>query len=167
MNVPQVCFLILFTLSIPGCAGYQWGNRTLFRNDIRTVHVPVIESESYRRFLGQQLTEAVVKQIELDTPYQIADAALADSFLQCRIVRDLKRFRTLDRFGEPRVLQTNWLVEMKWMDRSGAELSPMQKIQINGSEEFIPEGGQSLTSAQKELIRSLAIQIVGQMESGW
>ena len=73
--------MILFA----GCAGYQVGNQQLFDNRVRSVHVSIVESESHRRFLGQQLTEAIVKQIELDTPLQIADAGLADSFLRCRI----------------------------------------------------------------------------------
>jgi hypothetical protein len=134
-----------------GCAGYQIGNRSLFRGDIRSVHVSIFESDSHRRFLGQQLTEAVVKQIEQDTPLIVADASTADSFLTGRILSELKRPRTLDRFGE----------------RSGVPLIQRQELQINDDIEFIPEGGQSLSTAQRELINRLARQIVGQLETGW
>ena len=159
--------LLAVTLLVAGCAGYQVGNQSFFNPNIRSVHVPIVESESHRRFLGQQLTEAIVKQIELDTPLQIADAAFADSFLRCRITRDRKRQRTLDRFGEPRVLQTEWLVEVDWVDRSGTPLTQRTNLQITDAVEFIPEGGQSLSSAQRELIGKLARQIVGQMEAPW
>ena len=131
------------------------------------MHVPIVESESHRRFLGQQLTEAIVKQIELDTPFQIADAALADSVLNCRIVADRKRPRTQDRFGEPRVLQTEWFVEVEWMDRSGVTLTQFENLRITDEVEFIPEGGQSLATAHRQLIGKIASQVVGQMESRW
>ena len=75
----SVCVLQVALLS--GCAGYQIGNRPLYRPDIRTVHVPVVQSESYRRYLGERLTEAIVKEIELRTPYKVVDEASADSVL--------------------------------------------------------------------------------------
>lgn len=139
----------------------------LFRPDIRTVHIPVFESSSYRRFLGQQLTESVIKQVELDTPLIIANAGFADSVLRGRLVQDRKRARTIDRFGEPRVLQAEWSVEVDWVDRSGNSLMQRQRLRINSAEEFIPEGGQSLTTAQQEVVKKIAQQIVGQMETPW
>lgn len=161
--IGTACFVL-----ISGCAGYQVGNQTLFRNsNIRSVHVPIIESESHRRFLGQQLTEAVVKQIEQDTPLKIADAALADSILRCRIFRDRKRQRSLDRFGEPRVLQIGWRVEVDWVDRSGTPLTQRTNLEISDAVEFVPEGGQSMSSAQQALVSRIARQIVGQMETPW
>ena len=33
-----------------GCAGYHMGNQFLYRNDIRSVHVAIFETDSYRRF---------------------------------------------------------------------------------------------------------------------
>ena len=159
--------LLFLTVSIVGCAGYQVGNRSLFRGDIRSVHVPIVESDSFRQFQGQQLTEAIVKQIEQDTPFAIADAAFADSVLQCRILRDRKRQQTLDRFGEPRVLQTEWQVEVKWVDRSGVPLMEWKKFKITDDAEFIPEAGQSLASAKRDLVHKIARQIVGQMEAPW
>src|SRR5687768_8924245 len=75
----RVAFLVWLTF--PGCAGYQLGQRSLYRPDIRTVHVPVVQSDSYRRYLGERLTEAVVKQIELKTPYKVVGSDSADSVL--------------------------------------------------------------------------------------
>jgi len=157
----------LLIIMMSGCATYQLGNQTLHRADIRTVHVPIFESESHRRFLGQQLTEAVVKQIERDTPIVIADPAFADSFLRGRIVREQKRSQVLDRFGEPRVLSSDWSVEVEWVDRNGTPLMRWKNLTISDAVEFIPEGGQSLASSQRELIQKIARQIVGQMELPW
>ena len=51
-------------LILPGCAGYQLGNANLFVPGIHTVHVPMFQSDTYRRNLSEWLTEAVVKEIE-------------------------------------------------------------------------------------------------------
>lgn len=163
----RLAAVVALAVCMSGCAGYQLGNRMLFRPDIRTVHIPVFESDSYRRFLGQQLTEAVIKQIELDTPLIVANPGFAESVLQGRLVQDRKRPRTIDRFGEPRVLQSQWYVEVDWVDRSGNSLMQRQRLRVSASEEFVPEGGQSLTTAQQEIVKKLAQQIVGQMESPW
>src|SRR6188508_556309 len=80
--------LVTLVLAFSGCAGYQLGNRSLYRPDIRTVHVPMAVSDSYRRHLGEKLTEAVVKEIELKTPYKIVDSDSADSVLSLRLVSD-------------------------------------------------------------------------------
>ena len=150
-----------------GCAGYHAGNQFLYRSDIRTVHVPVFESDSYRRFLGQRMTEAVIKRVELATPLTIADPAVADSFIQGKIIQDVKRVATEDRFDEPRVVQVQWLLEVRWVDRAGTPLMERQLLRLNNDVDFIPEGGQSMATAQQELIDRVARQITGQMETPW
>ena len=64
----SIAFVCLLGLTVLGCTGYQYGNQNLFRPDIRTVHVPIVHSESFRRGLGERLTEAIVKEIELRPP---------------------------------------------------------------------------------------------------
>ncbi|HEY6562999.1 MAG TPA: hypothetical protein VIY86_00755, partial [Pirellulaceae bacterium] len=61
----------MWFLATCGCAGYYLGSPTLYRPDIATIQIPIFESDSYRRFLGERLTEAVVKQVELKTPYKV------------------------------------------------------------------------------------------------
>jgi hypothetical protein len=49
----------LLLLVIAGCAPlnmYQFGTRSLYPADIQTVYVPIFESDSFRRFLGEQLS---------------------------------------------------------------------------------------------------------------
>jgi len=90
--------LVLLT----GCAGYQIGNQTLYPAHIRTVYVPMIESSSFRRNLGERLTEAVVKEIERTTPYKVLGTPNADSVLSARIVGETKRVLIQGRSGDPR-----------------------------------------------------------------
>ena len=168
-STPAVLILIatLFAFCISGCAGYNLGNQHLFRNDIRTVHVPMFESQSDRRFLGQRLTEAVVKRIEDASPLTITDASVANSFLRGKLVRDQKTAITENQFDEPRSIRTAFRVEIDWVDRAGVPLMPRRSVIIDHSVDFIPEGGQSMATAQQEVIDRIAREVVGQMEMPW
>ena len=150
-----------------GCQAYQLGAQSMYRYDIQTVHVAMFESDSYRRFLGQRLTEAVSRQVQQETPYQLASVGSADSFLRGKIVSETKRVRGEDRFDDPRAIEVGFLVEVTWTDRSGVPLMSRQVLRINRDVELVPEGGQSMTTAQQELINHLARQIVDQMEMPW
>ena len=159
---------------LSGCAGYQLGQRSLYRPDIRTVHVPVVQSDSYRRYLGERLTEAVVKEVELRTPYKVVASDTADSVLSIRLVSDSKRVINNNRFSEPRDIETDFFVQASWIDRRGDlimshEDVPAAPLLVNLGQQanFVPEGGQSLVTAQQEAIQKLAQQIVGQMELAW
>jgi hypothetical protein len=166
--------MVLFCLATSGCAGYQLGSRSLYRPDIRTVHVPVIESVSYRRYLGERLTEALVKDIELNTPYTVVGAAEADSILTCRIVSESKRVLAEDRFDQTRDVEADFFVQVSWVDRRGDLIMshndiPVQPLLLNISQSanFVAEGGQSLATAHQEAIYRLADQIRGHMELAW
>lgn len=154
-------------LAIAGCQAYQFGAPTLHRLEIRSVHIPIFESASFRRFLGQRMTEAVVKEIELNTPFTVTSADRADSILTGRIIRDGKRVLVETENDDPRALLTELQVEVTWTDRNGFPLMQRQVLRLSRAVDFIPEGGQSLTTAQQELIERIARQIVGQMEMPW
>jgi hypothetical protein len=173
--LPPSSFLLpLLLLLLPGCAGYQVGHRSLYRPDIRTVHVPVAQSDSFRRYLGERLTEAVVKEIELHTPYKVVGADAADSVLSIRLVSENKRVLAENRFDEPRDVETDFFIQVSWVDRRGDlimshEAVPTTPLLLNISQpsNFVAEGGQSLMTAQQETIDRLATQIRGQMELAW
>src|SRR6266576_327238 len=87
----QFAICILQLLSLSGCIGYHAGTNSLYAADVATVYVPMIESDSYRRDLGERLTEAIVKEIELKTPYKVVSTPDADSILYARLQVDTRR----------------------------------------------------------------------------
>ena len=179
MNDKRATTACLFAASslavfLTGCAGYQIGSPTLYRQDVRTVYVPIFQSDSYRRELGERLTEAVVKRIESVTPYKVVHRPDADTVLSGRIVYDRKRVITEDRFDMPRDLEVSLRVEAAWTDRAGnligsqfAQPLPAPLLTLTTSSHFVPEGGQSYATAQREAIQKMAKQIVEQMEMPW
>ena len=165
------CWAVLAMLAVfmqaGGCSSYHLGNQYLYRSDIRTVHVMIMGSDSYRRYLGQRLTESVIKEVELNTPLTITDPQIADSFVRGRIILDTKRVagKTID--DDPRTLNTSWVVEVDWVDRAGVPLMESQVLQISRDVEFIPEGGQSMSTAQQEIIEQVSRDVVSHMQMPW
>lgn len=157
-----------------GCTGYQLGNATLYNPDIRTIYVPIVRNDTFRHDIGVQLTEALHKAIELRTPYKVIASPSADSTLTCRVTSQAKRTVTEAATDEPRAVETLITIEMTWTDRQGNLLMenrfvPLGELAfyfIQGMD-FVPEGGQSMATAQQRAVERLADQLVNQMESRW
>ncbi len=109
-------------LTMVGCAGYQLGSRTLFRNDVRTIYVPIIRNDTWRPYLGVQLTEQLQKEIQRRTPYRIINDPSADSVLTCRVTNETKRVITENRVDDPRALDAKVAIELTWVDRQNTVL---------------------------------------------
>lgn len=113
--------------------------------------------------LGEWLTEAVIKEIEMRTPYKVVNDPLADSVLTGTLrSADDKRVVAENANDEPRNLTYETAVHVTWIDRSGRIL--MQSI-VSLETDFVPEAGQSITTAKQKAIRRTAQQIVSQMET--
>lgn len=168
------CILVISLLLLGGCATYQIGNKSLYPLEIRTIYVPIFESASFRRNLGERLTEAVMKEIELKTPYKVVSDPNADSILSGRIVGEGKHVLIGSQVGDPRELQVNISVMVGWTDRQGRMLReasavplPSELIDVQGTGNIVPEVGQSISTAQQQAIVRLAEQIVSLMEKPW
>jgi ABC-type uncharacterized transport system auxiliary subunit len=160
---------LLSVLAGSGC-GYMVGGA--HAPEVRTVHVPTFASDSFRRDMELQLTEAVQQQIQLRTPYRLAKAPQADTRLEGRIVSIDKRVENQNRFDDPRQLELAIGIEVRWVDaRTGQILgarefpvaAPLAQLMTQTS--FAPESGQSLATATQQAVDQLARQIVGMMES--
>jgi hypothetical protein len=166
---------ILVVLSwAAGCATYQFGSSSLYNTNVRTVYIPVVRNDTFRHEIGVQLTEAIIREVEMRTPYKVVGDPNADSTLTCRVSNQGKRVVAENAFDEPRVLNTSISVELTWTDRRGNLLLtnrfvPVGELSfyfIQGAD-FVPEGGQSMATAQHQAVEQLAQQIVSQMETRW
>jgi hypothetical protein len=159
---------------VSGCAGYRFGTASLYPPDIRTVYVPMFESDSLRRGLSERLTEAVIKEIELKTPYKVVSDPNADSILTGRVLNDIKRVTVEDRYDQQRENEVTLLAEVNWVDRRGDLIGsrgnlpiPESLITLTGTGIAVPEFGQSIATAQQQAIDRMAEQIVSLMETPW
>jgi hypothetical protein len=161
-------------LSLAGCAAYRFGTSSLYPPDIQTVYVPMFESDSFRRYLGERLTEAVIKEIELQTPYKVVGSPQADSVLTGRIINDTKRVIVENFYDEPRNLEYNIGVQVSWVDRKNSLVTQPYTVPVPAAiavlaqqANLVPEYGQSITTAQQDAIDKVARQIVSMMQMPW
>jgi len=167
-------FAILVAVIFPGCVGYQIGNRSLYPAHLETVYVPMIESGSFRRDLGERLTEAVIKEIELKTPFKVVNTPDADSVLTIYLGSENKRVVAENRYDDPRQVQVNMQARVDWVDRRGQMLRsgcavplPSEAVTVIGSSDMTAEMGQTVATAQQQAIQRTAEQIVAMMEAPW
>ncbi len=141
---------------------------------VRTVHIPTFTSDSFRRGIEFQLTEAVQKEIQKQTPFRLAKEPYADTRLTGKIVEIRKRVLGESSFDDPRELQFSLAVEVRWEDlRSGdilmQQMYPISQdaVHLDSTGDFAPEVGQSLATATQRTVDDLARQIVQMMEVPW
>ncbi len=174
---PPACLLpglLVSVLLASGCASYQFGSRSIFREDVRTVYVPVARNDTFRHDLGPRLTEAVIRQIELRTPYKVTGDPAADSTLHIRLTHETKQVLTRAATNEPRALDAVASAVISWTDRRGEPILQNQQVieaslatEMTQGSRFVPEAGQSIETALQATIDDLADQIVSQMELRW
>ena len=166
-----ITFLALVFLTFPGC-GYMLGPPSV--QGVRTIHVPVFKSESFRRNLDYLLTEAVQREIKTRTQYRLADATTADTVLEGTIVDIRKDVLSETRFDDPRELQLMLGARVTWTDRRTGQILQQQIFPIDrqlaqhsSQVSFAPELGHSMATAQQDAVRRLAASIVDLTEAPW
>jgi hypothetical protein len=157
-----------------GCASYRVGSASLYAPDVATVYVPMIESDSFRRDLGERLTEAVIKEIQLKTPFNVVGTPDADSIMSVRLVGDSKRVILESRNDDPRAIEVGRAVVVTWLNRRRDPICmprtidlPAELMSIRQTATLIPEAGQSSVTAGQQALERLAQQIVSTMEEPW
>lgn len=161
----------LCCLILSGC-GYTLGTPVV--PGVRSVHVPLFRSESFRRDTDYLLTEAVQREIRTRGGYRLEDAATADTILTGKIVEIRKSPLSETRFDDPRELQLSLGAEVTWMDRRTGKVLIQQTFPLTSqlmpqmsSVSMAPEVGQSFATAQQEAARRLASSIADLMEIAW
>jgi len=184
--------LIAGTFMLPGCGwdghfnilGYT--TNPPYDCDIRTVYVPMFQNITLRRGLEIDLTRAVVREIEAKSPYKVVSRREnADTELDGKIVARRKAVINVNQLNEVREAEAGLAVEVVWRDlrpgrvgdilsqprkRDFDPLAPpdaqpkVQPVVLMPVGTFIPELGGSITSAERQAVDRLAIQIVSMME---
>jgi hypothetical protein len=137
-------------------------------SEVKTVFVQ-FKSQTFRRDIQTQLTEAVLKEISLRSPYKIVgNPAQADSILSGVISYADKNLVVEAPTNLPRGLNATINVSVTWThnpptDLEKARLPTVVAETIN----FVPEVGETSLSAFNHVIQSIAKQIVDMMEQPW
>lgn len=153
----------------PGGSGELFGYSTErpFPAGIRTVAVDMLESREFRRNLEFELTEALVKRIEMDTPYRIADKKVADTIIVGEILEVEQSGLGYDLVtGRPRETGANIIMRYRWQDqRSGRILAEHPRFSYTVT--YVPPAGETFETGMMRGLDGMAEAIVETMETDW
>ncbi|NIA21128.1 MAG: hypothetical protein GWP05_03955 [Anaerolineaceae bacterium] len=155
--------LLATAVLLAGCFGYT--TEPLHRTSVRTVAVPIFQSDEFRRGLEMEFTKELIRMIELRTPYKVTSEERADTVITGKIVDLREGVLTEDDRDNASVIQTSLYVDYRWKDlRTGRILRSGRPHQAYP---YAPVEGQTLRSSTTFAIRKLAEKIVEDMEEDW
>jgi hypothetical protein len=181
-TVPVACSLkqlrragvvVALVLVLSGCGykkgsdsdGYQWGS--LYRQDVRTVAVPIFTTRSFDRGAEFNLSQAVVKQIEATTPYKVVPRERADTILEGQVVDVQVGTMSTDRNSAiPQEQMLGMTVDFTWKDlRSGRILVERRAFEQTAT--YYPTLGEGRALGKQQAVERLALAIVQELQADW
>jgi hypothetical protein len=176
-------FLALMTAGSTGCTGslrnsavngqdggfFGWHFHAPFdTSEVKTIAV-FIKSNTFRRDLQQMLTEAVIKEINLRTPYRVvASPENADALLTATITSDNKNLVVEAPTNFARELNATLTVNANFTHNPPTDIEANRiPTLVSETLNFDPEVGQTTLSAYNQVVASIAKQLVDMMEQGW
>ena len=148
-----------------GTSSYQWSS--LYRQDIRTVAVPIFTNIDYHRGEEFALTKAVITQIEQRTPYKVVDREKADTILEGQVVRVKMQNLSAERGSNlPQEQLYTVRVNFTWKDlRTGRVL--VERRGFEQSNAFYPTLGEGRQTASLNTNEALGLAIVQELQADW
>lgn len=146
-------------------SNYQW--RSLYREDVKSVAVPIFVNKDYTRGVEFSLTEAIVKQLEARTPYKVMPRERADTILEGEIVEVRRNVISNDaRAAIPQEQLYTVRVNFLWKDlRSGRVLCERKNFEQTAV--YYPTLGEGRFVGQQQNVEKLAAGIVQELQADW
>jgi len=178
----RIAWSIVWLLAVAGCGyqhtgsydesgqstsagGYHW--HSLYRQDIKTICVPIFDTKDYTRGLEFKLSKALIHQIQANTPYRISDREHADTILEGEITGvKVNTLSVSPNSLTPQDQLVTLTVNFLWKDmRSGKIL--VQRKGFEQSVSYYPTLGEGQYVANQETADKLAIGIVQELQATW
>jgi len=173
MHTRSIIFAAVFLIA--GCgysrvgdepsSGYQW--RSLYREDVKTVAVPIFQNKDYTRGVEFSLTKAVVNQLEAHSPYKVVPRERADTILEGEIT-SVKR-QTVSKDSVTAVPQEQLFVmtvDFTWKDlRNGRIL--VERRNFEQTTTYYPTLGEDQFVGNQQAVDRLALAIVQELQADW
>lgn len=145
--------------------GYEW--KGLYREDVKTVAVPIFVNRTFYRGVEFDLSKAVVNQLEGRTPYKVAPRERADSILEGEIINVGVRTISQNQFSAlPQEQLYTVTVNFTWKDlRNGKVLTSRHNFEQTAP--YYPTLGEGQFAGNQENVERLALAIVEELQADW
>ena len=164
----ELRFLVLglMLVVLSGC-GYTHGK--LYRDDVKTISVPIFGNKSFHKGIEFDLTEAVIKELALRTPYQVVSGERGDTVLVGEIVKVSEQVRSRGaEVGLPEAMGLHVVIDFTWKDMRTGEIL-VERMGFDREVEYLVsrKGGERYRTGMHGVAAKLAVDIVGELRNWW
>lgn len=178
LNNPGIVNSLKFTLmlmlyfvlpaGLGGCGISGYTNDSLFPSNVSTICVKMFDNRTFRRGVEYELTDAIAKRIEAETPYKIvSDQDLADTVLEGQIISIGEHALSTDReLGGVLEKEVEVQAVVQWKNLKTGELLIDHKT-VAASASYSDYQLQDFKYGSTVAANNLARKIVELMERSW
>lgn len=163
------CALVHLTLALGGCAELNgYSNESLFPQELDSICLEMFDNQSFRRGAEYELSDALSKRIEVETPYKIISSRdRADTVISGRIVSIAELALSTER-ETGRVLEKEVELQavVNWKNLKTGELL-IDSLSVSASASYSEYQQQDFKYASTLAANNLARKIVELMEKKW
>lgn len=153
----------LLVLSLGGC-GYS--TKEVYPTDVRSVAVPIFENRTFYQGAEFDLTEAVIKEIEVRTPYKVIKQGAADTALigSIRLIDLLPLSRRSRGGAVPQEVEFRMVIDFEWKNlRTGKILRQRKGFEAVGRYVPVRPMGETMSLGQHVAAQNMAKAITSVM----
>jgi hypothetical protein len=163
------CATGLFSLILQGCSTFAgYSNDSIYPENVKTVCVKMFNNQTFRRGVEYELTDALAKRIEADTPYKIVTSQdYADSIISGRIIFIGEFALTIERqTGHVLEKEVEISAVVNWKNLKTGELL-IDNRTVSSSASYSEYQQQDFKYGSSLAANNLAQNIVELMEKNW
>jgi len=156
-------------LASSGCARMKgYSNESLFSDEVSSIYLKMFENRSFQRGLEYELTDALAKRIEAETPYKIISSRdRADTLMTGQITLIGGSVLTSEReTGRALEKEVELQALVSWKNLKTGELL-LDNVSVNASATYSEWQNQGFRYASNLAANNLARKIVELMEKRW
>lgn len=159
---------LLLAAALTGCGAGGYSNESLYPTDVRSVRLEMFDNRSFRRGVEYELSDALAKRIEVDTPYKIvSDKDRSDSVISGQLVAISETALTIDRdVARPLEREVVLTAVVTWKNLNTGKLMINNKT-VTAAASYSEFQNQDFTYASALAANKLARRIIELMESNW
>ena len=160
----------LACFSLTGCLGYHIGPvKPYYLRDVHTIAVPTFKNRTLLPHIEVLVTDTVIKQLQQDGTFQIANGEDADATLKAEIIRINRLPARSVRGNVLATVEFNLTMSVKYsvIGRDGTDL--VASAEATGSTSFFVSSDPTTDERQALPLatENLATRLVSQLSEGW
>jgi hypothetical protein len=162
-----ILWMTLISCASDPTAGYS--SSSLYAKQYKSVAIPIFQNDTMNRNIEFMLTDAVIKEVQARTPYQIIGEQYADTALIGTIKKVELAMLTASRVtGLNNETLIKVVIDFQWLNlQTGNKI--IGRENFSSSALFIPSqpSSEPIEMGQFAVTQQLASDIVDQMQASW